>query len=302
MEEDAAVYRIDASTAVIQTADVITPVLNDPYSFGAVAAANALSDIYAMGGNPVFALNLLEFPIKSLPMSILEAILQGGQAKAGEDGVNIAGGHSLEDNAPKYGLAVTGLGKPYELVSKKGASAGDMLILTKPIGTGVVTTALDREICDTNLENEVYRVMATLNKSASEAMMEIGANACTDITGFGLMGHLTEMLAANRVSARIYANEVPIIPNAREMVEKGAVPAGTHHNLRYLENKVSWKNESNQEEKMLLCDPQTSGGLLIAVAKNKAKKLQQKLREKECLASAIIGEIIEEEESKILLE
>jgi selenide,water dikinase len=299
LKEDAAVYRLSPSLAVVQTVDFITPVLNDPYAFGAVAAANAISDIYAMGAKPVYALNIVEFPVKSLPLSILEEILKGGADKALEAGVSIAGGHSVEDNAPKYGMAVTGLVDPTKLVRKKGANPGDVLFLTKPLGTGILTTAIDRGLAGAETEQEIYHIMAYLNKGAAEAMLAIGVNACTDVTGFGLLGHLAEMLTAGNVSAKINFNKTPLIAGVRSMAKAGAIPAGTHNNYRYLRDKVNWKAGIFQEEVMLLCDAQTAGGLLIAVAEEKAGRLQAALAKADCLVAAEIGVVTKQKEKVI---
>lgn len=299
LKEDAAIYQLSPSMAIVQTVDFITPVLNDPYAFGAVAAANAISDIYAMGAKPVYALNMVEFPVKSLPISILEEILKGGADKALEAGVSIAGGHSVEDNAPKYGMTVTGFVDPAKLVRKKGAKPGDVLFLTKPLGTGILTTAIDRGLAGTETEQEIYNIMAHLNKGAAEAMLAVGAHACTDVTGFGLLGHLTEMLTAGGVSARISTSKIPLITGAKELAKEGAIPAGTHNNYRYLRNMVKWDKVKNQEEMMLLCDAQTSGGLLIAVPHEKADKLQAALLAEGCLVAAEIGEITEGQEKVV---
>lgn len=298
-KEDAAVYQLSPSLALVQTVDFITPVLNDPYAFGAVAAANAFSDIYAMGAQPVYALNIVEFPVKSLPLSILEEILKGGADKALEAGASIAGGHSVEDNAPKYGMAVTGFVDPSKLVRKKGAQPGDVLFLTKPLGTGILTTAIDRGLAGAETEQEIYQIMAHLNKGAAEAMLAVGVHACTDVTGFGLLGHLTEMLLASDVSAQVFLNKIPLISGVKKFVQAGAVPAGTHNNYRFLRDKVSWEKGYTQEEIMILCDAQTAGGLLIAVPEEKADRLQTALVEKGCLAAAEIGIITKKREKVI---
>jgi selenide,water dikinase len=296
LKEDAAVYLLSPSLAIVQTLDFITPVLNDPYAFGAVAAANAIGDIYAMGAKPVYALNIVEFPVRSLPLSILEEILKGGADKALEAGVSIAGGHSVQDNAPKYGMAVTGLADPARLVRKKGARPGDVLFLTKPLGTGIITIAIDRGLAGVETEQEIYHIMAHLNRGAAEAMLAVGVNACTDVTGFGLLGHLAEMIIAGGVSAQVYINEIPLIDGVKSLAKAGAVPAGTHSNYCYLHGKVNWPAGISQEEAMVLCDAQTSGGLLIAVAREKAGRLQAALTEAGCLAAAEIGVVTEKGE------
>lgn len=297
------IYKLTPSLAIVQSVDFITPILNDPYAYGAVAAANAISDIYAMGAKPVYALNIVEFPVKSLPLSILEEILKGGADKAAEAGVSIAGGHSIEDNAPKYGMAVTGFVDPSDIVTKKGAKPGDILFLTKPLGTGVLSTAVDRGIAGSETEQEIYKIMAQLNKGAAEAMLKVGVSACTDVTGFGLLGHLTEMLNASKVSAQINLGEIPLITGARESAQKGAIPAGTHNNYRYLRKMVDWERVTSQEDRMLLCDAQTSGGLLIAVSPEKADRLRTALLEHGCLKAAEVGVITERKEkaAEILL-
>jgi selenide,water dikinase len=291
LKENAAIYQLNSSLAIVQTVDFITPVLNDPYAFGAVAAANAISDIYAMGAKPVFALNVVEFPVKSLPLSILEEILRGGADKALEAGVSIAGGHSVEDNAPKYGMAVTGFVDPAKIVRKKDAQPGDVLFLTKPIGTGIITTAIDRGLTGGEIELEIYGIMAHLNKGAAEAMLSVGVRACTDVTGFGLLGHLAEMLTAGNGSAQIFLNKIPFITGAVELAKAGAISAGTHNNYRYLRNMVKWKKSYSQEEMMLLCDAQTAGGLLMAVPQEKASQLHAALLKAGCQAAAEIGVI-----------
>ncbi len=279
----------------MQTVDLITPILNDPYAFGAVAASNAISDIYAMGAKPVFALNIVGFPVKSLPLNILEVILEGGKDKTLEAGASIAGGHSMEDNAPKYGLAVTGIVDPAKLITKRGAKPGDALILTKPLGTGIITTALGQELINDPLEKEVYNIMGHLNKKASEAMTVIGVNACTDVTGFSLLGHLLEMLIASKVSASLFLSKIPVINGTRELAEAGIVPPGAYRNYGFLREKVNWNDISSREDRMLLCDPQTSGGLLIAVPQDREERLRESLLKKGCLAAANIGYITAKE-------
>ncbi|OAT80728.1 selenide, water dikinase SelD [Desulfotomaculum copahuensis] len=292
-EDNAAVYRLREDQAVIQTVDYITPVVDDPYQFGMIAAANAMSDIYAMGGTPVMALNLVGFPNQSLPLSILEDILRGGADKAAEAGVSIAGGHSVTDHAPKYGMVVTGFVDPRRMVTKRGVREGDALILTKPLGIGAVTTGIDRRLVNGELVEKVVQIMTTLNRRAAEIMMQVGVNACTDVTGFGLLGHLREILTAGRVGARIAAFRVPVIPEAVELIQAGAVAAGTHNNYRYLRDLVRWDDSLSREMKLLLCDPQTSGGLLITVPRERKEQLLAALREDpEVPAVAEIGEVV----------
>lgn len=294
-EDNAAVYRLSGELAIVQTIDYITPVVDDPYQFGAIAAANALSDIYAMGAKPVFALNLVGFPSQSIPLSILEAILQGGADKAAEAEVSIVGGHSISDHAPKYGLAVTGLVHPDRMITKKGARPGDVLVLTKPLGIGVVTTAIDRRLVDRPTEERVVKLMGLLNREAAEIMVSVGVNACTDITGFGLLGHLREMLVASGVGAVVAASRVPLLPETMELLRAGAVSGGTHNNYRFLRDLVGWDPSLPREMRLVLCDAQTSGGLLLAVPRERKQRLLAALREgAQTPVAAEIGEIIEE--------
>lgn len=298
--DDATVFKVSKDLALVQTVDFITPVLNDPYSFGAVAAANALSDIYAMGAEPVFALNIVCFPVKSLPVSFLEEILRGGADVAAKAGVTIAGGHSIEDNAPKFGMAVTGTANPARLLFKKGARPGDKLFLTKPLGSGIITTAIDRDLAGEELIEKVYHLMVELNYGAAKALQEVGVNACTDVSGFGLLGHLYEMMAASGTGAKIYTGSVPVIDDVWDLVRSGVVPGGTHNNCRYLFDKVS-SDRVSSEIRTVLCDSQTSGGLLIAVSPEKATHLEDLLNNAGCLAAACIGEITDGSPGRIEL-
>ena len=288
--DDAAVYRISDDLAIVQTIDLITPVVDDPYSFGAIVAANALSDVYAMGAKPVLALNIVGFPAKTLPLSVLGEILRGGADKAAEAGVSIVGGHSIDDNEPKYGLAVTGFVHPDKLVTNAGAKPDDALILTKPLGIGIITTGIDRQIVDQPTLERVTSVMSELNRAAADAMVKVGVNACTDITGFGLLGHLREMAAASGVGAEVVLEKVPVLPEAWELVEKGIVPEGTQNNHRYLEDYVNWQ-DLRREEQLVLCDAQTSGGLLIAVPQERKSSLLETLVTSGVVA-AEIGRIV----------
>ncbi|KKM12019.1 hypothetical protein SY88_05755 [Clostridiales bacterium PH28_bin88] len=290
--DDAAVYRLLPELAVVQTVDFITPVVNDPYAFGAVAAANAISDIYAVGARPVLALNLTCFPVKTLSLSYLGQIMKGGCDKAAEAGVVVAGGHSVEDSAPKYGMAVTGVVHPDRVVTKGGAIEGDVLILTKPLGTGIITTAIDRGLAGEELEDKVSRIMVQLNKGAAEAMVAVGVSACTDVSGYGLMGHLHEMMMASGISARVSLKKVPVIAETWELAQAGAVPNGTHNNYRFLRDKVEWGQQLPPEARMVLCDAQTSGGLLMAVPSERAERLQAALLDAGCIEAAIVGEVV----------
>ncbi len=263
--DDAAVYKLNDDTALVQTVDFFPPVVDDPYDFGSVAVANALSDVYAMGGHPLIALNIVGFPA-DLDKDLLGRILRGGADKAQEAGVIIVGGHTIDDPEPKYGLSVTGVVAPGHQVANVGAQPGDRLVLTKPLGSGILTTAhKNGALGDAALQN-VVTVMASLNRDAAEAMVEVGVHACTDITGFGLLGHLKTMLDGSGVGARIAASDVPVIPDAWEMGERGFVPGGTGRNRLWVEDEVDWDPEVSDLGRTILMDAQTSGGLLIAVS------------------------------------
>ena len=278
----------------MQTVDFITPVVDDPYAFGAIAAANALSDIYTMGARPVIALSIVGFPAKSLPLSTLGEILRGAAEKAAEAGVSIVGGHSVDDNEPKYGLSVTGLVHPARMVTNAGARPGDALILTKPLGSGIITTGIDRQLVNGETIDRVVSVMSALNREPAEAMLSVGVSACTDVTGFGLLGHLGTMAQASQVGARVSLSAVPVMPEVWELVRAGVAPGGTHNNHRYLRDEVSWEEGISREAQLVLCDAQTSGGLLIAVAPEKKDALLQAIGETGTQA-AMIGHIMERE-------
>jgi selenide,water dikinase len=293
-DDNAAVYKLNDDTALVQTVDYITPVVDDPYHFGMIAAANALSDVYAMGGKPVMALNLIGFPNQSLPLSIMEDIMKGGADKAAEAGVAILGGHSITDISPKYGLVVTGFLNIKSMITKGGARPGDSLVLTKPLGIGVITTGIDHKMADNDTVRRVVKIMTTLNKRASEIMLAVGVHACTDVTGFGLLGHLREILVASNVGVRITASRIPVIPETMELVQAGAVAGGTHNNYRYLRNMVKWDPSLSREMRLILCDPQTSGGLLMAVApQHKDRLIAELQKDSDILEAAEIGEIVE---------
>ncbi len=297
--DDAAVYRLTRDLAIVQTVDYFTPVVDDPYWFGSITVANSLSDIYAMGARPLLALNIVGFPSRSLPLEVLAEILKGGSDKAREAGVPIVGGHTIDDPEPKYGLAVTGVVHPKKVVTNAGARVGDVLILTKPIGIGIITTAIKHEKASKKAEKEAIRVMDTLNRAAAEAMVEVGVHACTDITGFGLLGHLHEMTKGSHVGARVSLSQVPVIPEAWLLIRKGICPGGTYNNRNFLEGVISWDPKISQEEQLMLCDAQTSGGLLMAVARRKERALLAALKKAKALAMAKIGEIVKDEEGKI---
>ncbi len=288
--DDAAVYRLDDSTGLVLTVDFFTPITDDPYEFGLVAAANSLSDVYAMGGRPLVALNVVGFPA-ALAVEMLGDVLRGGYDKAAEANCLIVGGHTVDDNEPKYGLSVVGLVQPGRQVTNAGARPGDALVLTKPLGTGIVTTGCKAGVAPPGSVETAVETMATLNRAASEAMMEVGVNACTDVTGFGLMGHLTGMLRASRVSAEISVSKAPVLPGVDELLEQGVAPGGTHRNQAGVEDYVEWDDAVSENERLLLCDAQTSGGLLISVPSEKLAALLDALGSRGVETRAVIGTI-----------
>ncbi len=257
-------YRL-GDTAVVATVDVFTPIVDDPFDFGQIAAANALSDIYAMGARPLFALSIVGFPVKALPLEVLEAILRGGGAKAGEAGIAIVGGHSIDDPEPKYGLSVVGTVDPARVVRNSTARPGDVLYLTKAIGTGVVAQGVKLERAAPADVAAAVASMVALNRDASDAMIEVGVSAATDVTGFGLVGHLHEVAHASGVSARLVASAVPLLPGARALAKAGVVPGGSRRNAQQFDRWVSYAAGVDAPMQALLCDAQTSGGLLVAV-------------------------------------
>ncbi len=289
--DDAAVYRLTDDLAIVATVDYFTPIVDDPYAFGQIAAANALSDIYAMGARPLFALNLVGFPRGKLPLDVLGAILQGGAEKAHEAGIHIIGGHSIDDPEPKYGLCVIGQVHPERVITKAGARPGDVLFLTKPLGSGIISTAIKRGLATPELIAEITTVMAALNRPGAEAMTAVGVDAATDITGYGLLGHLREMVQASGVRACVYLHEVPVIPAVWELARAGIVPGGTRRNLESLEGFVTWDPALDETARLVLADAQTSGGLLIAVPRERADDLATALRRAGALTAAPIGEI-----------
>ena len=294
LPDDAGVYRLRADLAIAQSVDVFTPVVDDPYDYGRIAAANALSDLYAMGARPLLALNIIGFPVGKLPLAIMADILRGGAEKAKEAGVVVLGGHTVDDEEPKYGLAVTGVVHPERVVSNVGARPGDALVLSKPIGIGTITTALKQGRADPAHVAQAVEVMATLNAGAMDAMLEVGVHACTDITGYGLLGHLHEMLLASGVAAEVNAGAVPVLEPAWTYAAQDIFPGGSRSNRIYLEGHgfVHWDG-IDPVVRLLLCDAQTSGGLLMAVEAARADALVEALRARHTPAAAIIGRITE---------
>ena len=296
--DDAAVYRLDNNTAIVVTVDFFTPITDDPYEFGSVAAANSLSDVYAMGGKPLVALNVVGFPAE-LAVEMLGDVLRGGYDKATEAGCLIVGGHTVDDAEPKYGLSVVGLVEPGKEVSNANAQPGDVLVLTKPIGTGIITTGCKQGITPDAILKNAVDVMATLNKGAAEAMMRTGINSCTDITGFGLMGHLRGMARGSNVGAVIDASAVPVLPGVWDLLEKNVVPGGTFRNMNGVDDSVDWEEGISDQQRLLLCDAQTSGGLLISVTRGKVDQLISELETSGVETRALVGEITSENAGRI---
>ncbi len=290
--DDAAVYKLDNKTALVQTVDFFPPIVDDPYLYGQISACNALSDVYAMGGKPMTCLAIVCFPTKKLPLEILSRILKGGSDKINEAGALMVGGHTIEDEQPKYGLAVTGIIHPKKAITNANAKIGDELILTKPLGTGIIVTAAKAEIVkETDLEAAVNS-MCFLNKSAAEIMQAIGVNAATDVTGFSLLGHLHQMAMASNVCVELYMNQIPILAGVMEYASLGMIPEGAYNNRKWLERIVTFDSGVEQVRQDILFDPQTSGGLLISVGKDKAQKLLRRLRNAGLKSANIIGRIV----------
>ena len=287
--DDAAVYSISETTALVQTVDFFTPIVDDPYDFGAIAAANALSDIYAMGARPLFALNIVGFPSNRLPMEVLREILKGAADKATEAGISILGGHTIDDPEPKYGMVVSGTVHPDGIWANAGAREGDAIILTKPIGTGILTTAMKRGLLGENAKAEVTASMAELNKKAADILHNYTVHACTDVTGFGLIGHLSEVTVASSVNAELFTDAVPFFPETANLAAAGIIPGGTTNNLSYFSRHTNWGEEISAITRAILCDAQTSGGLLVTVPAGETQRLLEELRDAGLLSAAHIG-------------
>lgn len=297
--DDAGVYKISDDLALIQTVDFFTPIVDDPYWFGQIAAANALSDVYAMGGTPKTAMNLVAFPVKQMDLSILRQIIQGGLDKLTEAEVVLIGGHSVEDTELKYGLSVTGIVHPEQVLTKKNLKPGDRLVLTKPLGTGIVNTAIKAGMASADLTDKVTRLMASLNRDAAGIMLRFDVHACTDITGFGLLGHLAEMVYGSGVSVRVFSDYVPIIPEALEFAGMGLIPAGAYKNREFRESMIGFAETVERSRQDVLADPQTSGGLLIGTGRNQAHALVKALRDAGIGDTAEIGEVLKDPQEKI---
>ena len=299
--DDAGVYKITDDIAIIQTVDFFTPIVDDPYWFGQIAAANALSDVYAMGGVPKTAMNVVCFPLKKMDLSILRQILQGGLDKMKEADVVLVGGHSVEDNELKYGLSVTGFIHPNRILTKNAMEPGDQLILTKSLGTGIINTAIKGGIASNETIESITRLMATLNRDAAEVMGRHPVHACTDITGFGLLGHMCEMVVDTDVGIKLQASLVPYFPEAMEYAQMGLVPAGTYKNREFREAFVDFAPSVDGFIQDILFDAQTSGGLLISVARERANELLSELKRRGMASATVIGEVVSEPKEKILV-
>jgi selenide,water dikinase len=299
--DDAAVYRLTDDIALVQTIDFFTPIVDDPFDFGRIAAANALSDVYAMGGKPLTAMNVVAFPIQKMDQNILKEILKGGHEKIQEAGALLVGGHSIEDSDIKYGLSVTGIVHPNEILTNANAQPGDRLVLTKPLGTGIIATALKGGKASQEALAKITESMTTLNRVASEVTLEIGANACTDITGFGFLGHAVEMATASDVGISIHWQSVPFFPEAEEYASIGMVPGGTGRNREFASCRVESAGTIPPAIVDILYDAQTSGGLLISVAAEKAQGLLERLHSRGVQHATVVGEVMEAPKGRIVL-
>jgi selenide,water dikinase len=300
--DDAAVYKISEEIALIQTVDFFTPIVDDPYMFGQIAAANALSDVYAMGGVPKTAMNLVAFPLKDMDLSILRQIIQGGLDKMREAEVVLVGGHSVEDKELKYGLSVSGLVHPSRVLANRGLHPGDLLILTKPLGTGIVNTAIKGGLASPEIIEVVTALMAALNRAAAEVMNGFTVHACTDITGFGLLGHTAEMVVGSGMSVRLHTDRIPILPEAIEYAGMGLIPAGAYKNREFRECMVQFDTAVDRVMQDILFDPQTSGGLLMSVSHESAEALVGRLQNSGMPEAQVIGEVARDSAEQILVD
>ncbi len=299
--DDAGVYKLNDELAIIQTIDFITPIVDDPYTFGQIAAANALSDVYAMGGKPLTAMNVVCFPIQSQDISVLGEILRGGWDKLREAGVALVGGHSIEDPELKYGLSVTGVVHPSKIIAKSGSEVGDKLILTKPLGTGIVSTALKGGVAGEEAVARIAVSMTTSNQRASELMQDAGVHACTDITGYGLLGHACGMIEDSPVGMEIHVTAIPFFPEAKGLARMGLVPGGTQRNREFRLNMIEQAYEIGDDMWNILFDPQTSGGLLISIPGHRGEEFLQNLHRNGIKDAAIIGEVVGEPKGRIII-
>jgi selenide,water dikinase len=299
--EDAGVYQLREDLAIVLSLDFFTPIVDDPYTFGQVAAANSLSDVYAMGGTPITAMNIICFPIKTMDISILQEILRGGLDKMQEAGVVLVGGHSVEDTELKYGLSVAGTIHPQKVLRNRGARAGDKLILTKPLGTGIINTALKGGLADERSVAGAIACMTRLNRKAAELMAEVEVHACTDVTGFGLLGHACEMIAGEEVGLAIYSSKIPLLPGTETYAMMGLIPAGTIRNRDFGLHMIEMSSGITEEQLLILFDAQTSGGLLISLPGPAAPTLLEQLHQEGITEAAIVGEVVKEPKGKIAI-
>lgn len=298
--DDAGVYKLSDELAIVQTVDFITAIVDDPYSFGMIAAANSLSDVYAMGGRPVTAMNIVAFPSETMDISVLTQVLSGALAKLNEAGVTLVGGHSVKNTELKYGLCVTGIVHPQKVVTRSEAQVGDKLILTKPLGTGIMTTALKAGLVDEKTKTKLTEQMAKLNDKAAEVMVSLGAHACTDITGFGLIGHACEMAENSGVAIELYLDKVPFIREVMQFAQMGLIPEGMYANEEFRAHMVEG-SQADEDLMAILYAPQTSGGLFIAVSPEKADKMVEQIRQAGDEQAAIVGQVIDSPKSQIIV-
>jgi cysteine desulfurase len=295
--DDAAVYQLSDEMALVQTLDFFTPIVDDPFDFGAIAAANALSDAYAMGARPIFALNIVGFPEDVLPLEVLEQILKGAQSKAEEAGIPVLGGHTIEDPEPKYGMVVSGIVHPEKVIKNTGAKVGDVLVLTKPLGTGIISTAMKRGVAEAHVIHKAIEVMKALNKTAAELMLKYDVSACTDVTGFGLLGHLKEIIESSKVGAELDFDALPFIETTKDLAAAGLIPGGTFNNREFVDAVVDFGDLSRTSQ-LLVSDAQTSGGLLVCLPPKEAELYLEELHTSGILDACIIGRVVDGEKIK----
>jgi selenide, water dikinase len=300
--DDAGVYKLTDDLAIIQTVDFFTPIVDNPYDFGQIAAANALSDVYAMGGKPLTAMNIVCFPTKKMDISVLKDILKGGIDKMMEAGVTLVGGHSIDDAELKYGLSVTGVVDPRNMVTNAGAQVGDKLILTKPLGTGIIGTALKAGKANKDLVARITKYMAALNKKASVLMREVGVHACTDITGFGFLGHTCQLAENSGIGIRVNSTAVPVFLEVEGFIKQSLIPGGLNRNRAFYGKKIEFSKQVPDYLRDVLFDPQTSGGLLISLDPEKADSLLSKLKKDGIKEAAVVGEIVSKRAVKIIVD
>ena len=289
--DDAAIYRVTDEIALVLTLDFFPPIVDDPYDYGAIAVANAVSDVYAVGGRPIAGLNIAGFP-DILTHDVIAKILEGGAAKAAEAGFPVLGGHTVRDDEPKYGMAVTGFVHPGKQVTNAAAQVGDKLVITKPLGNGIIATAGKAQVAQPNVIAAAVKSMSTLNRDAANAMVAVDAHAATDVTGFGLVGHLLGMTKASNVNAKVWRSSLPVLDGTLDLIDAGMVPGGTHRNLNSLEGNIKWADDLTDADRFLMADPQTSGGMLISVGEDSLGELLSRLRDLGTLAADVIGEIV----------